>query len=650
MRGAEHQLTQNLSEAHDQGTTSGSTSSSGKAREDVPITETQASGLPSSAASTSVEQTANTPSKPAESEIENRTPVKKLNFSSGGMNTDVELEPYGVDSDRSSDHTNFTESTNVPRRNLGYIQTTSLMINATIGYSVFTNPGYVLALVKSKEICMVLWAVGGIYSAIAITIFLEYGTALPFNGMALIYLDEVFPRPKLLATVVFSVYWIVFAGTVTLSNGIAQNILALANPQAPSTSQPGLHKFTAIVIQTVSCLLLYFARRLVFVFNTAFAVYKIILLLVIFIAGVVASRGANFGLDDFDTEYPNYSGVNTLTAMIYIIISYEGWQNAIFVAGEIKDYKRTLKWAAVTTIVVVTCLNMLATFGMYAVTDYATITNKAGQSNAAIQFAQKIFGTSTGMTVAVALSAFSAHLIQTYTYSKGMHIKQAIAWQRIIPFYRFFGYQDPHLESPGGALFLHWLVTVIELLAVNLNTDQRPFFTGIFSYGYQLMFALLGVGLPRLQARMRLLNPTWKPTYLKNRAVMLVICFIFVSINIITLVIEALPATPGTTPRFYWPITIAGVFVVGVLYWGFLRLLQARGLKTQRTLGARLGLEVKVYEEGDDDIPADMRGLLRDAARDGSRRRLQYKISGPASKVRSSYYKAHDVVFGNLGY
>jgi hypothetical protein len=63
--------------------------------------------------------------------------------------------------------TAWSESTTVPRRHLGFVQITSLMLNAVIGGGIFNTPGVVLALTRSKKIALVLWAVGGVYSALA---------------------------------------------------------------------------------------------------------------------------------------------------------------------------------------------------------------------------------------------------------------------------------------------------------------------------------------------------------------------------------------------------------------------------------------------------------------------------------------------------
>lgn len=84
--------------------------------------------------------------------------------SSGNDSKCIQEGMHGGTADDGS--TTWTESTNVPRRNLGFLQITSLMLNATIGSGIFNTPGYVLALTRSKTISMVLWAVGGVYTGL----------------------------------------------------------------------------------------------------------------------------------------------------------------------------------------------------------------------------------------------------------------------------------------------------------------------------------------------------------------------------------------------------------------------------------------------------------------------------------------------------
>lgn len=230
-------------------------------------------------------------------------------------------------------------------------------------------------------------------------------------------------------------------------------------------------------------------------------------------------------------------------------------------------------------------------------------------------------------------------------------VKQAIAWQRIIPFYNFFGRQDPQFDSPGGGLVLHWIFTVLSLVIFNSKSDARSFYSGIYSYGYAVIQLCLGIGLLRLKSRMQASYPNWKPTYLTTKVSVMLVSGAVVSVNIVILVMTALP-TGGSIPNFYWPVTVVGFIGLGVAHWAVLRLLGVKGPKPDGrvTLGSKIGLEVDVYEEGDDDIPEEMRFLMHEAALDGSRRRLKYKVSGPASRCREGYYKSKAFIFKYFGY
>jgi hypothetical protein len=90
------------------------------------------------------------------------------NGSSSGPETLKDISEDGKPSflDDKSLYTDYTEDTVVPRRKLGYFQTTALMLNGAFGSFFFSTPYLTLALVRSKRICLVLWAVGGIYSAL----------------------------------------------------------------------------------------------------------------------------------------------------------------------------------------------------------------------------------------------------------------------------------------------------------------------------------------------------------------------------------------------------------------------------------------------------------------------------------------------------
>lgn len=252
---------------------------------------------------------------------------------------------------------NWTESTTVPKRNLGFIQCSALMINQMVGNGIFTLPGLVLLLTKSKPIAIGLWAVGGFHSLLSVLIYLEFGTALPYNGGALIYLDEVFHNPNLLAAVIFSFFWILLCSTSGNSIVVAQYVLRIVHHDAPiSEIDDGLIKFVGVVVQTVVCLMLYFLRRFCFVVNNFLALFKIVFLIVVVAVAFKAAGWEHSGTEDWWDKHPDSSTIDTLSAMVYILYSYQGWEHTNYIAGEIKAPKKTLRNAAFFSVTLVTVL------------------------------------------------------------------------------------------------------------------------------------------------------------------------------------------------------------------------------------------------------------------------------------------------------
>ncbi|KAL9044787.1 MAG: hypothetical protein Q9214_002100 [Letrouitia sp. 1 TL-2023] len=218
----------------------------------------------------------------------------------------------------------WSEARNVPKRNLGLLQAISLVINLVIGSGIFVNPGYVLALTRSKAICLILWAAGGVYTAI------WYNARSHCPAL----LDVVFPKPELMAVVIFALHRIIFGTNESNCRSLAISLLLLANPTTKvSMLGEGAIKGVAVAICTVVCLLLYFVSPLCFVSNGPFAMMKVISLLVLFIAGIAASHGQIPSVADFNEKRPGYNTANLFLAMIPIISSYQGFINVNCTSG-----------------------------------------------------------------------------------------------------------------------------------------------------------------------------------------------------------------------------------------------------------------------------------------------------------------------------
>jgi hypothetical protein len=100
----------------------------------------------------------------------NADPVDRFNgerrFSQEHHSQDVRAAIDGSETSRVG--SNFTEEVDVdprrPKRHLTFLNVAALVIDQMVGAGIFTTPGLVLGLTKSKPIALVLWGLGGVHS------------------------------------------------------------------------------------------------------------------------------------------------------------------------------------------------------------------------------------------------------------------------------------------------------------------------------------------------------------------------------------------------------------------------------------------------------------------------------------------------------
>ncbi|KAK6532039.1 hypothetical protein TWF694_003202 [Orbilia ellipsospora] len=67
-------------------------------------------------------------------------------------------------------------------RNLGWFHVYSLVVSRTIGSGIFATPGSIYRSVGSVGLSLILWVVGAVIAACALTVSLEFGCMLPRSG------------------------------------------------------------------------------------------------------------------------------------------------------------------------------------------------------------------------------------------------------------------------------------------------------------------------------------------------------------------------------------------------------------------------------------------------------------------------------------
>ncbi|KAF2111931.1 amino acid permease-domain-containing protein [Lophiotrema nucula] len=537
----------------------------------------------------------------------------------------------------------------VPRSNLTVLDVAALIVNKMIGTGWATTPGSVLLFTKSKGVSVALWTVGGLWTGLFLLVYLEFGNALPFNGGELIYLDEIYRRPELLATVLFSGYFICLGNSYGNSIQFAKHVLISADQNVSFSTEldTRLVRYIAISVVTLVCIIHGHSSKAGLFLNKLLAWYKVVLLIVVFVAGMRYSDTHGSQWND-ETIPANGSSMDGLAAMVLIFYTYQGWENANYVAGEIRALEgrtpaRTLKFGAFFAVGVVWILYVLVAVAYYKVLDYATITGTQSDLGVALYFAPKVFGSALGLKICLAIAAFGNVLAVTYTSAK---VKQTIAIQRFLPFWKGLIKDD---ETPKGALVLHWITSVLMIAFCPTNSDGYSFAIGLYTYGHIFFSMWVALGLFDLKRRMHELDPRYRLTIFRGKWLLYTCTIIFALGNLLVLIFAAKAHQPGKIPRFWWPVTFFLILLGSLIYWGAMMItrktIEWKG--EQKTIGQLIGFEVLVYNRDTKDMPEEVKGSMTEALAakiDGSKRRVEIKTTGRTKKLGGAITKTKDFI------
>lgn len=189
--------------------------------------------------------------------------------------------------------------------------------------------------------------------------------------------------------------------------------------------------------------------------------FKVVILIFIVFAGFAALAGHRHipNPHNFDNAFrletgPGYGGGGAYayaTALLRIIYSYKGWENANYVLSEVKNPRKTLLVAAPLAVASTTILYVLANVAYFA----AVTKEEIASSDVLIAglFFRNVFGDSAGarsLPAFVALSNLGNVLAVSFAHSR---LNQEFAKEGLLPWSRFWASNKP-FNAPASAVKL----------------------------------------------------------------------------------------------------------------------------------------------------------------------------------------------------
>ncbi|KAF2712695.1 amino acid transporter [Pleomassaria siparia CBS 279.74] len=456
----------------------------------------------------------------------------------------------------------FTED-----RKIGVTGAVFLILNKMIGTGIFSTPSGIFAATGSVGVSLFLWVIGGILAFAGLSIWLEFGLAIPRSGGHKNYLERVYQRPKYLATCILGAQMLLLG--FSASNSLAFGRYVLSASGAKSTDGWAARGISISCVTFASLLhatLPKWGMRLINVLG----VFKVGILLFIIFSGFAALAGHrrvpnphNFD-NAFKIETGNgYGGGGAYaysTALLRIVYSYAGWDNANYVIGELKNPRKTLGTAAPIAIGGVSILYVLANVAYFAAIPKEQLANSE-VIVAAVLF-RNIFGDSAAarsLPAFVALSNLGNVLAVSFAHSR---LNQEFAKEGIIPFSQFWASNKP-FNAPATSLFLHWLITVIVLSGPPPGAAYN-FIVDLQTYPGAWINGSVAAGLIYLHYSKREAWTSPWHTYLP-------VAVLYLLLNVFLAIVPFVPPKGDWNskgyPYYVFPVIGLGVLLLGVVYW-----------------------------------------------------------------------------------
>ncbi|OAX33005.1 amino acid transporter [Rhizopogon vinicolor AM-OR11-026] len=443
-----------------------------------------------------------------------------------------------------------------------------LNVGYMLGAGIYSVPGVVLDSVGSIGLLFVSWLLAPLLALCGLMVYSEYASMFPKrSGAEVVFLEQAYPRPRLLVPVMFAVTSI-FSCVISAANSIVFAQYALVICDVPIT--PSNQTAVALAVSTVCMAVVGLSTKWSLRAVNVLTGLKVLSLVFLVFTGALVLGGFTRIRDPFANFRSPFSGSTTnpnslATALVKTNYAFFGWHNAFNVLGEVRtpDPVRTVRKAGFLSLFLVGFLFLFVNVAYVAAVPKDEISN-SGQLIAALFF-QRVFGkgfTAQILPFMVALSCFGNIIAVTTGQARML---REVARQGLLPYPRIFASTKP-FGTPLAPVGLQYFLTSFAIVSLPAQ-DAFNFLVDLTSYPSQVFHAATAIGLWLLRRRRMLagLAPS------KYRA-----SFLFISSYLLSmlflLIMPWVPPEDGHGDVSFWYatycVTALGILALcGIYYW-----------------------------------------------------------------------------------
>jgi APA family basic amino acid/polyamine antiporter len=366
-----------------------------------------------------------------------------------------------------------------PRPTLSLPDAVCLIVGTIVGVGIFRTPSLVAEHTGSAGVALLAWLVGGVVSLLGALCYAELAATYPHTGGDYHFLSRAFGRR--------SGFLFAWARLSVIQTGAIALLAFVFGDYASELFSLG--RWSSVLYAGVIVALLT-ATNVVGVRQGAttqnvLTTLEVAGILFIALAGLAAAPAALPVASGAATVSPGAFGL----VMVFVLLTYGGWNEAAYLSGEVRDPGRTMARALVWSLALVTGLYLLLNWSFLATLGVAGV---AGSKAVAADVIQHTLGPRGARLVGALIVVAALTSINAAIFTGA---RSSYAVGRDFGTLAFLGRWNPATRTPVNALLAQG---VVALALVGLGGLTRNGFETMVEYTapvFWLFLFLTGVAL-----------------------------------------------------------------------------------------------------------------------------------------------------------
>ncbi len=372
-----------------------------------------------------------------------------------------------------------------PQPTLSVFDAVTIMVGIVVGIGIFKTPSLIAANVGSEAAFIGVWVAGGLATLVGALCYAELAAAHAHAGGEYHFLSRAYGRP---VAMLFG--WA--RGAVIQTGAIAAVAFVLGDYAAQlapiGAYGPAIYAALSVVALTTLNVVGTVQSKTMQIAMTFVEVGALaaIILIGLFWSGEAAPVA-------MPSEAPSEAALGL--AMVFVLLTYGGWNEAAYLSGELRDPARNMRRVLTIGTAILVTLYLLANLALLAILG---LDGLRGSEAVAADMMRLVAGEPGARIVSLAIVAAALSTLNATIFT-GARVYFAMA--RDITLLPRVGEWDERGRAPANGLILQGLVA---LLLVGFGAASRNGFQAMVDYSAPVFWAfllLVGGALPILRWR-----------------------------------------------------------------------------------------------------------------------------------------------------